>query len=220
MESSSLGVKPKLEKILSLYRPPMKRFFGVFLCTVKCLDMAVVIALLRAVNLGSFQKIKMDQLRTVCESLEFRNAQTYLQSGNVVFQSRERSLPKLARALEDEIERRHGFRPDVIPRTASELRNVVARNPFANRSGIEFGKFVVTFLAAEPAHEAQERIRNVEVDAEELYLDGRELYIYFPNGIGRSRVSPAVLDRALRTPGTGRNWNTVLNLLDMADKLS
>jgi uncharacterized protein (DUF1697 family) len=182
--------------------------------------MAVVIALLRAVNLGSFQKIKMDQLRAVCESLELRDAQTYLQSGNVVFKTRERNLPKLARAIEDEIERRLGFRPDVILRTSSELRDVVTRNPFADRSGIEFGKFVVTFLAAEPAHEAQERIRNVKVDAEELYLDGRELYIYFPNGIGRSRVSPAALDRALRTPVTGRNWNTVLNLLEMADKLS
>jgi uncharacterized protein (DUF1697 family) len=182
--------------------------------------MAVVIALLRAVNLGSFQKIKMDQLRAVCESLKFRDAQTYLQSGNVVFKTRERNLPKLTRAIEDEIERRLGFRPDVILRTSSELRDVVTRNPFANRSGIEFGKFIVTFLVAEPAHEAQERIRNVKVDAEELHLDGRELYIYFPNGSGRSRVSPAVLDRALRTPGTGRNWNTVLNLLDMAEKLS
>src|SRR5215471_10775635 len=92
--------------------------------------MLAVVALLRGVNLGGHKQIKMDVLRGLCESLGLCNPQTYIQSGNVVFTTKERDFPKLAPRIEAAIEKRAGFRPDVILRTCAEMRDVIARNPF------------------------------------------------------------------------------------------
>jgi uncharacterized protein (DUF1697 family) len=99
------------------------------------------------------------------------------------------------------------------------MRDVVARNPFTERGDIDLKKLLVFFLASDPGVEAQQTIRDVKVDGEELRLDGRELYIYFPNGIGRSKVSTSAIERKLKVPGTGRNWNSVTKLLGMVEEL-
>src|SRR2546425_12806720 len=93
--------------------------------------MTVVISMLRAVNVGGHNKIKMDALRALYETLKLRDAQTYVQSGNVIFRSEERDISRLTKRIEDGIQRKFGFRPDVILRTAAEMREVVVRNPFA-----------------------------------------------------------------------------------------
>ncbi|HEV2493332.1 MAG TPA: DUF1697 domain-containing protein [Terriglobia bacterium] len=181
--------------------------------------MPVVIALLRAVNLAGHNKIKMDALRELCESLGLADPRTHLQSGNVVFRTREQDLVRLAQRLEKAIERRCGFRTDVILRTTSEVRAAIERNPFATRQGIDPSRLLVNFLAADPGPDARAKMLNLESQPEELHLAGRELYIYYTNGIGRSKLTAAVIERALKTPGTGRNWNTVRNLLEIAESL-
>jgi uncharacterized protein (DUF1697 family) len=180
--------------------------------------MAVVVSMLRGVNVGGHNKIKMDGLRALYQSLDLRDSQTYAQSGNVVFKSAQRNLVVVAKRIEDAIERRFGFRPDVFVRTPSELRDVIARNPFAARRGIDPRKLAVTFLTREPVAEVRDKILAIKTDPEELRLLGRELYIYFPDGMGRSKL-PAVLERTLKTPGTSRNWNTVTKLLEIAEGL-
>ncbi len=175
--------------------------------------------MLRAVNVGGHNKIKMDALRALYETLKLRDAQTYVQSGNVIFRSEERDISRLTKRIEDGMQRKFGFRPDVILRTAAEMREVVARNPFAKRRGIEPGKLLVTFLASDPGEEAREKVRQMKCDPEELRIEGRELYIYFPKGQGRSKLSGAALEKALKTPATGRNWNSVTKMLEMAEKL-
>ncbi len=182
-------------------------------------EMAVIISMLRGVNVGGHNKIKMEALRALYESMKLRDAQTYVQSGNVIFRTDERDIPRLAKRIEDGIERNFGFRPNVILRTAAEMREVVARNPFAKRRGIEPRKLLVSFLASDPREEAREKVRQMKCDPEELRIEGRELYIYFPNGIGRSKLSLARLEKTLKTPGTGRNWNSVTKVLEMAEKL-
>jgi len=179
----------------------------------------VVISMLRAVNVGGHNKIKMDALRALYESLKLRDAHTYVQSGNVIFRSDERDVMRIAKRIEEGIERKFGFRPEVILRTAAEMREVIARNPFAKRRGIEPGKLLVTFLARDPGEEAREKLRQMKCDPEELRIEGRELYIYFPNGMGRSKLSGARLEKTLKTPGTARNWNSVTKMLEMAEKL-
>ncbi len=181
--------------------------------------MTVVISMLRAVNVGGHNKIKMDALRALYETLKLRDAQTYVQSGNVIFRSEERDISRLAKRIEDGIQRKFGFRPDVILRTAAEMREVVVRNPFAKRRGIEPGKLLVTFLASDPGEEACEKVRQMKCDPEELRIEGRELYIYFPKGMGRSKLSGAAIEKTLKAPGTGRNWNSVTKMVEMAEKL-
>ena len=181
--------------------------------------MPVIISMLRGINVGAHNRIKMDALRAVYESLGLRNPQTYVQSGNVVFKTNKRDLVALAKLIEDAIERGFGFRPSVILRTTSELRDAMARNPFTKRSGIEPSKLLVNFLASDPGAEIRDKVLNLKTEPEELRMDGRELYIYFPNGMARPKMSWAVLERTLKVPGTGRNWNSVTKLLEMAEKL-
>jgi uncharacterized protein (DUF1697 family) len=183
------------------------------------LDMAVLISMLRGVNVGGHNKIKMDALRALYESLKLRDPHTYIQSGNVIFRNEERDLLVLTKRVQNGIERTFGFRPDVIVRTASELRDVIARNPFAKRRDIHPGKLLIMFLASDPAPEARDRVLRIKTDPEELRIDGRELYIYYPNGMARPKLSWAVIEKTLKTSGTGRNWNTVTKLLEMAETL-
>jgi uncharacterized protein (DUF1697 family) len=181
--------------------------------------MAVMISLLRGVNVGGRHPIQMDALRELYGSLGLRDSQTWVQSGNVVFKTKGQDLARLSQRIAGAIERSFGFRPDVIVRTCSELEGVVARNPFAARQGIDPRKLLVHFFAGDPGPGARDKVLGIKTDSEELRIDGRELYIYFPDGMGRSKVWPAAVERALRMSGTGRNWNSVTKLLEMARKM-
>jgi uncharacterized protein (DUF1697 family) len=181
--------------------------------------MSVVVSLLRAVNLGKHNSIRMDALRTVCESLGLAHVTTYVQSGNVVFTTREPEMAALERRLEDAIETTFGFRTDVINRTSAELREVIARNPFGARDGISGSKLVVTFLKADPGEIARQQARAIPVSPEELFIAGREMYVYYPEGMGRSKLPAAAIGKALKVPGTARNWNTVTKLLAIAEAI-
>lgn len=174
--------------------------------------------MLRGINVGGHNKIQMDALRDLYESLKLRGPQTYVQSGNIVFEAEDRNLAPLATRIEQVIEKKFGFRVSVILRTAAELRDAVEKNPFAERSGIEPSKLAVTFLATRPSAGAISRLLAVETAPEELHIDGRELYTYYPNGMARPKLSWALVERTLAIPGTSRNWNTVTKLLEMAGK--
>jgi uncharacterized protein (DUF1697 family) len=179
----------------------------------------VVIALLRAINLGPHNRIKMDALRSICEAVGCRQVRTLIQSGNIVFETAERSLPKLGQQIEKAIEAQHGFRPPVITRTLRDLRQVVANNPFAGRDDIHPNRLLITFLSADPAEDARRKVLALDTAPEELYLVGRELYMYFPDGLARPKTSPASIEKVLKVPGTGRNWNVVTKLLALAETL-
>lgn len=181
--------------------------------------MAVVIAMLRGVNLGSYQKINMEALRTLCGGLGLREVQTYIQSGNLVFREDSGDPGAVARRIEESIHNKWGFRPDVVVRTVPELRKVVAKNPFASRSGIEPNRLLVVFMANAPTRQARDRLLATPCEPEELRINGRELYIYYPQGMARPKLSLVRIEKLLQSPSTGRNWNTVNKLLDMAEKL-
>jgi uncharacterized protein (DUF1697 family) len=181
--------------------------------------MAVVVSLLRAVNLASHNRVKMDALRELYQSLGLRDPQTYVQSGNVVFSTDAQDLVRLRKRIENAIEQGFGFRTGVVLRSAAEMRDVIRRNPFAKRPGIEPNRLLVSFLVEAPGADASERIGQVKVGPEELRLDGRELYIYYAGGSGRSKLTPALLERTLQASGTARNWNTVTKLTEMAERL-
>ena len=177
------------------------------------------ISLLRGVNVGGHHKIKMEELRDLYESLGLRRAQTYIQSGNVVFRTDVRDFPRLSERIADAIVKRFAFRPGVILRTAADLRAVIAANPFASRRDLDHSRLLVQFLAGEPPADARERVLRIDSAPEELRMAGRELFIYYPNGVARPKVPWTVIERTLQTPCTARNWNTVRKLLEMAESL-
>lgn len=181
--------------------------------------MPVIISLLRGVNLGPHRRLKMDELCAVYESLGVENVRSYVQSGNVLFRSGEGATAKLAARIETEIEKKFGFRPAVILRTTGDMRGVVAHNPFANRRGIEPNRLLVTFFAQQPSPATVEKVRALTSDPEEIHLRGREAYIYYPNGLGRPKVPWTTLEKLLQVVGTGRNWNSVSKLLQIAEEI-
>jgi len=181
--------------------------------------MPVIISMLRGVNVGGHNKIKMDALKALYESLKFERVETHIQSGNVVFRTKEKNIAALTKRIQDAIEKEFGFRPDVILRTVSEMREAIAKNPFAKRRGLDPSKLLVTFLAAEPSAEGRANLLKINLAPDEVRIDGRELYAYYPNGLARPKVPWAKIERTLKTSGTGRNWNSVNKLLEIAEKL-
>jgi uncharacterized protein (DUF1697 family) len=181
--------------------------------------MTVAISMLRGVNVGGRHKIGMEALRKLYASLCLRNAQTYIQSGNVVFTTDERDLDLVGGRIGTAIERAFGFRPEIVLRTVNQLRELVAGNPFAARTGLDPRKLVVMFPAGDPGAENLRQLLAIEADPEELRVKGRHLYIWFPNGVGRAKLSLALVEKTLKIPATGRNWNTVVRLLAMAEAM-
>ena len=181
------------------------------------LKIMTVISMLRGINVGGNRMIKMDALRALYESLGLEQVQTFIQSGHVVFRTKQRAIGPLVKLIEDGIEKQFGFRADVLCRTSTELRRVIQRNPFAARPEIHPGKLLVVFLSDSLDNEAREKLLQVKADPEELIADAAELYIYFPNGQARPKLSMAQVEKAHKKASTGRNWNTVNKLLEIAE---
>jgi len=171
------------------------------------------LALIRGINVGATRALPMQLLRDCCESTGLENPQTYIQSGNVVFSTPAAALKGVARRLEDAIESCRPFRPSVIIRTHAELAAAIAANPFPARAAAEPSKLLIMFLQSAPPATTTAALAQLKRTDEQLHLHGRELYIDFPHGAGKSKLNMAALEKALTVPATARNWNTVNKLL-------
>jgi uncharacterized protein (DUF1697 family) len=181
--------------------------------------MPVLISMLRGVNLGPHNRIKMDALRALYESLKLKDSRTYVQSGNVIFRTNEKNHAQLSKTIQAAIEKKLGCSPAVILRTTDEMRKAVAASPFKHRKDLEPGKILVTFLNAQPPDGAQAALEAFKDYPEELHLKGRELYIYFPNGAGKSKLPWSSVEKFLKVNGTARNWNSVTKMLEIAEEM-
>jgi uncharacterized protein (DUF1697 family) len=157
----------------------------------------------------------MDALKELYESLGLQGVATYIQSGNVVFTSDDADPVQLARQIEEAFANSFGFQSNVMVRTADEFSNIIANNPFQNEPMKESNRIVVMFLATYPVSTALEDIQKAYTGPEELHITGQEVYIYYPEGIGRSKLTNTFLEKKLKSAGTARNWNTVLRLQQM-----
>jgi uncharacterized protein (DUF1697 family) len=183
--------------------------------------MTVYVSMLRAVNVGGSSRIKMDALQRVYESLGFADVRTLLQSGNVVFRSTLDGRERLAKRIVQELERQLGLRIEVMLRTLAEVESIVERGPvLAARA--DPSKLLVMFLSSVPSAAAQAALlkwhKSKELP-EMLELRGPEIYLYYPNGVGRSKLTSAVIESKLDTWGTARNWNTLVKLVEIGRAL-
>ncbi|HLI06055.1 MAG TPA: DUF1697 domain-containing protein [Ktedonobacteraceae bacterium] len=170
------------------------------------------VSLFRGINVGGQRMVKMDELKALHETLGLRDVVTYIQSGNVVFRSDETDSARLAQRIEDAFAGRFGFRSDVILRSEAGLQEAIANNPFQHQPEKE-GKWVlILFLASRLEPAALQNLHGAYTGPEESHLFGQELYIYYPSGMGRSKLTLPLIEKKLKTTGTGRNWNTVLQL--------
>lgn len=174
--------------------------------------MTTFVSLFRGINVGGNKAVRMDALKALHESLGFKDVVTYIQSGNVVFSNEDANPAQLARHIEDAFAANFCFRSNVVVRTSAELQEIIANNPFQNQPSKEAKWVLVLFLASRPEATALEDLRKAYSGPEAYYLIGQELYIYYPVGMGRSKLTLPLIEKKLKTSGTGRNWNTVLQL--------
>lgn len=174
------------------------------------------VALLRAVNLGPRNVVSMAALRDLVASLGFTDVRTLLQSGNVVFRGRRQSTSTIESTLESALAGHLGVRTSLLVRTAAEWRALLADNPFPREAADAPNHLLVMALRHRPAAAAAAALAAAITGRERLRVVGREVFIVYADGIGRSRLTTAVIEKTLGTTGTGRNWNTVLKLAALA----
>jgi uncharacterized protein (DUF1697 family) len=174
--------------------------------------MGRMVALLRAVNVGG-RKLPMAELRALCVELGWSDAATYIQSGNVVFTASgkpEAIEEKLERAIRD----RFRLEVPVILRTAAQWRKLAAGNPFPDEPP---NRVMLLLSKAPPAAGAEAAIEARGRDGEQVRRAGDALWFHYPNGAGASKLTPSLIDRAVGSPATARNFNTVLKLKEMLE---
>lgn len=178
--------------------------------------MAKYISILRGINVSGQKKIKMAELREHYAELGFEDVTSYIQSGNVFFNSTIGDIATLGKMIESMIVEKYGFEVPVIIRTADELENVIATNPHTHVPEDKFNVYIVTFLAQEPAAEARVEIPAVGPAGEETVIIGREIYTFYPSGAGRSKMTTNYFEKKLGVTATARNWKSVRKLFDLA----
>jgi uncharacterized protein (DUF1697 family) len=177
--------------------------------------MTVHIALLRAVNLGPHGRVAMADLRDCLAQLGFDDVRTLLQTGNLVFRGGRQSGAALENLLEAEARKRLDLRTDFFVRSAKQWDAIVARNPFRDEAERDPSHLVVMLLKDPPDAASIEALRAAVKGPEIIRADGRQLYIVYPAGIGRSRLTNALIEGRLASRGTGRNWNTLRKLAEL-----
>lgn len=173
------------------------------------------VALLRAVNLGPRNKVGMADLRKLAGELGLEDCTTLLQSGNLVFRTSARGA-SLEPLLEEAVRSRLRVDTDFFVRSDQDWKAVLAGNPFDQEAARDPAHLLVMFLKAAPPASAVEALRQAIKGRERVEVVGRQAYFVYPDGIGRSRLTSAVIESKLGTRGTGRNWNTVRKLGELA----
>jgi uncharacterized protein (DUF1697 family) len=177
---------------------------------------ALYIALLRGINVGGRNPIAMSDLRSLLTTLGFSSVRSLLQSGNLVFAGNRRPGANLEHLLEAETAKQLKMPADYIVRTANEWVQIVAGNPFPDVARNDPGHLIVMCLKRTPTTAEAAALQTVIKGPEVVHVEGRQAYIYYRAGVGRSKLTHAVIENTLGSRGTGRNWNTVLKLLALA----
>jgi uncharacterized protein (DUF1697 family) len=181
---------------------------------------SVYIALLRGVNLGPHKRVAMSDLRALMTRLGYEDGQSLLNSGNLVFRARVKSPADLERVLETETKSRLGVETQYFVRTVEQWKDVIAKNPMRKEAASDPGHLVVGCLKDAPDARAAKALDAAIPGREIARVVGHQVYIYYPDGIGTSKLTASIVDRALGTRGTARNWNTVTKLGGLVEKMS
>ena len=176
------------------------------------------VALLRAVNVGGRNAVAMADLRAWIEELGFQHPRTLLNSGNVVFDGAKQSTERLEAKLEAEAKKALKIDTPFVIRTGDDFDRVVARNPFPREAANDPGRLIVIFAKTSLAAANVKALEAAIVGRERVRAEGNHLYAVYPDGAGQSKLTAALIDKKLGCAGTGRNWNTVMKLKELACK--
>jgi len=171
--------------------------------------------ILRGINVSGQKKIRMADLTKLYESLGFTNVRTYIQSGNVVFESVPGEPGKLVLDIEQAIRNTYDFEVPVMVRTRAEIRAAIRSNPFLKETGIDVTKLHLTFLEHAPEKSSVQTFDPGSIGQDRYLIKDDNVYLYCPGGYGKTRLSNTFLEKQLGVRATTRNWKTVNALHDL-----
>jgi len=172
------------------------------------------IALLRGINVGA-NTLKMERLRAVFAELGFAEARTYVQSGNVLF-SAKGTPAGLSAAIEEKLRGETRLPVSVIVRTPAQLKRIIDANPFLEGAGVDPKKLHVTFLACAASKSGRAALAAVNSGADRWHAAGDVVYLYCPDGYGRTKLNNTRIEKLFSTRATTRNWATVMALYELS----
>lgn len=181
--------------------------------------MPAYVAMLRGINVAGHNPIKMEQLRELCNGLGFQNVETYVQSGNIAFQTTSENPVALSKSISEVILESFEFDVPVIVRTSKEIRSVIVNNPFSKEKKIDSSKLHVTFLSETPQKDSLKKLEGLAISPDQFYSAPHEIYLYCPTGYGRTKLSNNAIEKALSVNATTRNWKTTNTLFEMVSKI-
>jgi uncharacterized protein (DUF1697 family) len=175
------------------------------------------IAMLRGINVSGQKKISMADLRSLCTSIGLQNVQTYIQTGNILFTASITNKEALKTMIQQAIYKQYKFHVPVQLRSSDELASIIKNCPFNTVGNITDGtKLLLSFLSATPEHSAISKIQDYVVAPEKLVVNADVIYLYCPNGYGRSKLSNNFLESKLNIIATTRNWKSVCKLYELS----
>jgi uncharacterized protein (DUF1697 family) len=175
--------------------------------------MAIYLSILRGINVSGKNSIKMDALKKMYESLGFTGVITYIQSGNVIFESK--STKGLDKIIEGKIKSEFDYDVLVIVLTYADLKNTIDSNPFVKRTNIESDKLHVTFLTEIPSNEDIKNIASINYTPDEFNIVDKAIYLHCPNGYGNTKLNNTFFEKKLKVKASTRNWKTTNELLKL-----
>jgi uncharacterized protein (DUF1697 family) len=177
--------------------------------------MNTYISMLRGINVSGQKQVRMADLKSIYEALRLGNVRTYVQSGNVVFESDEQDAEKLANSIEAQIEKTFGFSVPVLIRTANDFRRIIEGHPFKNEEPL---RVLVTFLYGPPDQAKLDDLSRYEYKVDKFAIGEQEIFLFCPGGYGKSKLSNTFFEKKLGVSATTRNWKTVKALYEMASE--
>lgn len=180
--------------------------------------MTIYIAFLRGINVGGKNPLPMKELVAVLEDLGSQNVKTYIQSGNAVFESKDKDASRLSKKISVEIKKRRGFEPHVLLLEPEDIERAITENPFPEAE-TDPKVLHVGFLASSPRNPNLKMLESLKSGSERFQLIDKMFYLHAPEGVGRSRLA-ANAEKLLGVPMTDRNWRTVCKILEMAKELN
>jgi len=173
------------------------------------------IVLLRGINVGGRNKIKMADLRDLLNQAGFENVQTYIQSGNVILEAKKWNEDEISARVKAVIANHYGYDIAVMALSVSDFQDVIKNNPFPNVPESEYKALVVTLLSDLPNLDNLPFLHERKQESEQMEIIHKAFYLYCPNGYRNTKMSNAMLEKKLEVRATTRNWRSMLKILDM-----
>ncbi|SDX24656.1 Uncharacterized conserved protein, DUF1697 family [Lutibacter oricola] len=182
--------------------------------------MITYIALLRGINVGGKNRIKMAELKELLENISFENVITYIQSGNIIFNSKKVNKETIQQNISKSIFDKYGYTINTLVISKKELTTIFESNPFIKKNNsVDISKLYATLFNSTPDLSETEYLENIS-NTDEFIIDNKTAYIYCPNSYGKTKLTNNIFEKKLKSPATSRNWKTITKLVELSNTIN